>query len=313
MIDKNLNIKALQTYNQFKAIEKYLESYNNVIDCILNNKYYKEKLKTLNNNENDQKVNIEKIKNILFNSWNTERTLILMNDLLSKDDNSFSIQWCFTQAYYSVFLHTLAFIKSMGQNISSHQSVMNKFGELIKENKYPLLISFYTDGGKNDISFHNIQKNFSKNSIDFNENSIISCQIQICQFLKSTRKDLLDEKKNDPNVIKIIKNKERLNKDEWNVISDKLGITHIMNLLYRKRIKSNYKDIDTFIYKKIKALEINKSLIVIVNTMNLIHEAYLRKRLTSECFANFINEFEKINDKKIDFLKNRLNLLNKLE
>ena len=52
-----------------------------------------------------------------------------------------------------------------------------------------------------------------------------------------------------------------------------------MNLLYRKRIKSNYRDIETYLCQELNPTEIYKYLIAITSTLNFVHESFVFKGL----------------------------------
>ncbi len=191
---------------------------------------------------------------------------------LEIDDNYFALQWSFPQAYYSVFMLTLAYMTLNGQNSKTHSGIINKFSEFVVNGKYPQSISFYCKGTKKNPEFVNIKKNPSSSTIEFYPSIRESCETQICQFLNSTRKILLDEKRNDKNVAakfktnigKRQKQKLKLSEKEWLQIANMINETNILHLLYRKRIKSNYHEIDSFTYEHLKADQIHKSLIELV-------------------------------------------------
>lgn len=63
----------------------------------------------------------------------------------------------------------------------------------------------------------------------------------------------------------------------WQQVSNALGHTTIMDLLYRKRIKANYQDIDTFSSSQFKGLEVLTNLSAVVSRLNLINETYIAK------------------------------------
>jgi hypothetical protein len=189
---------------------------------------------------------------------------------------------------------------------------MDQFGNLVKYNWYPKSISFYSDGVKNNFTVKNISDDKNINSIDFDPNSIQSCERQINQFLKSTREIDLFVERDDKNVKKKYKNrkgenKKRLNEKEWGQISKSIGNTTILHLLYRKRIKSNYKNIDTFTSGENQSKKIHESLIEIVNKLNFIHECYIYKTIGSKKFMEFYDEF--MRQGKIPFLEERIELI----
>ncbi len=96
---------------------------------------------------------------------------------------------------------------------------------------------------------------------------------QICQFLKATReKDLRERKRSMTFKAKSGKRKKNLTEMEWTKVSDSLGRTSVLSLLYRKRIKSNYQEIDTFLNPNINATTLFRDLVHVVSCLNLTHE-----------------------------------------
>lgn len=300
------NYNVEMTLNQFLSLDNYINNVD-IITEINNTKQFRNfHLKKRKD------VDVDEIKNWMFNGWNTERVLRVSNQLFDSQDNHFVLQWSFPQSYYSVFQLTLSFIYLIRKTKISHKSIMDKFGELVKYNWYPKSISFYSDGTNKNPIFKNISNNKNINSIDFDPNSIESCERQIHQFLKSTRKIDLSVQWDDKNVKKKYRNrkgeeKKRLNEKEWGEISKSIGNTTILHLLYRKRIKSNYKNIDTFTSGENQSKKINESLIEIVNKLNFIHECFIYKTIGSKKFLEFYNEFKK--NEKIPFLEERIELI----
>lgn len=294
------------TLNQFQSLNIYLNSFDTVDEILKTPKFHN--LKKRNN------VNTDDVKNLIFNGWNSERVLRVSSQLFNSQENHFVLQWSFPQSYYSVFQLTLSFMYLKDIINESHKPFIKKFGEFVKLNRYPKMISFYCDGTKKNPIFENISFQKNINSIDFDPNSIESCETQICQFLKSTRDFELDKKRDNKEIRKkyiTVKGKEKnnLNEKEWNEISNGISVTNILHLLYRKRIKSNYLDIDTFTSGENKSKKIHESLIGIVNNLNLIHECYIYKMIGRSKFMEFYYEFTK--QEKIPFLEERVDLIKK--
>jgi uncharacterized protein (UPF0332 family) len=312
MVSEN-QYKAEMTFRQFVALTNYIK-FHDLEDQIIKNSYF-------------QKVSVAKninpgiVKKWIFNGWNTERMLRATDEYVKIEDNSFALQWSFPQAYYSVFMLTLAYMTLNGQNTNTHSGIMDKFSEFATSGKYPQAISFCCKGTKKIPEYVNIKKHPSNSSLSFNHDSKESCETQICQFLNTTRQILLDEKRHDKNIASLFttgkgankKTKKRLSESDWTIIAGKIKETNLLHLLYRKRIKSNYRDIDTFNNEFIKATNIHKSLIDIVKNMNYIHEMYICKMIGIEMFDSFYKEYSRGNE--INFLKTRkdfiFNSLNK--
>lgn len=303
--DNDVSKSAEMTFKQFLALTGYLKQFD-CIEEVKKVKYF-QKIKGHKN-----LISTEKAKIWIFNSWNTERILRVTSNMISIDENYFALQWSFPQAYYSIYCLTLAFLQLDGHNVDNHAKVALKFGEYIEQQKYPKHISFYQTGTKKNPLYVNITKYPSKNSLSFDYKNIESCQTQICQFLNGTREKLLDSKRNDKNIKSKFqtgkgnskREKIHLNESEWEMVSKHIGITHILNLLYRKRIKSNYQNIDTFNYKDLKAKFIHNCLISITNHINLIHECYICKMIGDSNYIDLYNEFSK--GKNIPFLDKRM-------
>jgi uncharacterized protein (UPF0332 family) len=294
---------AEMTFKQFIALEYYLQ-FHDLMEETKSNSYFN-KVSIAKN------VDPNNVKKWIFNGWNTERILRANDSYFEIEDNYFALQWSFPQAYYSVFMLTLAYMTFNGQNTTSHAGVMDKFSEFAVSGKYPKPISFHCKGTKKNPEFVHIKKSPSLSTLELDLQSIGSCETQICQFLNSTRQILLDEKRNDKNVAnsfttgkgKNKRQKQNLSENEWQIVASKIKETNFLHLLYRKRIKSNYRDIDSFTYENLKAHSIHKSLIGIVKNLNFVHEMYIYKIIGSETYLQFYQEYTK--GKEMDFLDRR--------
>jgi hypothetical protein len=307
-MSENIQFGAEMTFKQFIALTNYLKSYDLIQETKSNNYFNKVSI-AKNVDPND-------VKKWIFNGWNTERILRANDKYLEIEDNYFALQWSFPQAYYSVFMLTLAYMTLNGQTTTSHAGIMDKFSDFAVSGKYPIPISFHCKGTKKNPVFVHIKKSPSSSTIELDPQSIDSCETQICQFLNSTRQILLDEKRNDKNVAKAFitgkgnnkKQKQNLSEKEWEIVSSKIKETNILHLLYRKRIKSNYREIDSFTYENLKADFIHKSLIGIVKNLNFIHEMYIYKMIGSETYLKFYTEYTK--GKEMGFLDRRMEKIN---
>lgn len=304
--------EAEMTFKQFLALTNFIK-FHDLEEQIKDNNYF-------------QKVTIAKntdpssVKKWIFNGWNTERMLRATDEHLKIEDNYFALQWSFPQAYYSVFMLTMAFMTLNGQNTNTHSGIMDKFSDFAINGKYPQAISFYCKGTKKKPEFVNIKKHPSHSSLSLDPNSKESCETQICQFLYATRQILLAEKRQDKNVASLFttgnginrKNKKSLSEKDWNIVASKIKETNLLHLLYRKRIKSNYRDIDSFNNEYIKADYIHKSLIGIVKHLNFVHEMYICKMIGVEIFDSLYFEYSK--GKDISFLiKRKERIINALK
>jgi hypothetical protein len=285
---------VLTTNNQFKALNYFLDEEKIIEDLITLNKFKKQKQIILKNEIKG------KIKILLQNSWNTE--LLLNKNLEFFEELNLALHWGFPQAYYSVFSNLSALYKVLNRTSTlpeylTHKKAIKTFGELTKNDYFPEKISFYSSG----IRSKQIYNNIIRNTTDFNpcssfyetDKNII--QTQISSLLKATRNFQLEKLRNEK--LKEIK-KKRLKKELEEKLSENLGITTILNFLYRKRIKANYDDIDTLLSNQIQPKLIFNSLIKIVRILNMLSESYILKIIGPEEYRDIIKEI-KIKDKTL--------------
>jgi len=257
---------------QFLALRDYICSKN--VEADLRQTAQRNRFRKCANYNRDE------TKKWLTNGWNTENILSMSKDFFNDNANSFAIQWTFPQAYYSCYCISLGFFKTAGFTENRHSTVIKKIGCLIKEGKYPDFLSFYADGGMYQINLSGVSKSSVSSTVEYNPCDERSMQNQIAQFLKATReKDLKEKKDNVKRHTKQGKKKKNFNKEDWEVVSDRLGPTNILSLLYRKRIKFNYDKIGIIYSKDLDANKIYDSLRYIVSKINLVHEAFIYKIL----------------------------------
>lgn len=261
-------------YRQFKSLSHKLEN-SDIENEILNNQYFIQKVSKSAN------LNLNEVNQWLKNAWNTESVLIRNIDIIENTNQSFCMQWAFPQAYYSVFGTTLAKFKAIGMTETSHTSVLKKYGNLMSERKLPESISISCSGIAKNLVFDNIiapKKIDGYMDLDLNDNSTIDNHI--CQFLKATR--ILRLKEKAPSMGFKKKNGEKrinLNDELWNKVSISIGNTTIFDFLYRKRIKGNYQDIETYNSPYFKGKEVLESLISVIDRFNLVNEVYTCKAI----------------------------------
>jgi hypothetical protein len=299
-----LGIKATITEYQFDALKQKIDMHKIVTEL--------QNLKYLRKIQRRSDFRISKLKNWVINGWNTEHILRLNQEYLSKSTQSYALQWAFPQAYYSCFSIIVGFLYTIGSGETSHRDVIQKVGLMMNNNNYPETLSFLSSGTKNNMQFINIDiHNNDGKVLNYDSTDSKSVDTQIGRFLKSTREVNLDIKKKEvdiplKNPTKERKYKIRYEENDWKYVSKKLGYTNLLSLLYRKRIKSNYRDIDTFLTDKIDAGKIVIDLIHIVSSLNFTYEAYLYKALGKNKYSSLIND-RKVEDK--DFLQKRFKVI----
>lgn len=245
--------------------------------------------------------NLEKVRNLLWNSWSTEYALKTTQMTGNQEFYKFALHWSFPQAYYSTYLAMTAFHHVQNKANNIHEKSIKIFGTDINSGVYPESISFYTSGGFNSFRYHGLP-NFREFPAGFsglpNIQSLEDAEQQIALFLKTTRTKNAEERKEKYYESKhksFLSSKKlpltRYSEEHWNIIYNSLHYTSIMNLLYRLRIKANYHDIESFLNAEIDFELFHQSISNIVSHLNFIHESYIAKAIGTEQYANLIYNF----------------------
>ena len=236
---------------------------------------------------------------ILVSLFGYQSTIYAQCPTVVNTNQSFCMQWAFPQAYYSVFGTTLAKFKAIGLTETSHTSVLKKYGSLMTEKKLPESISISCNGIEKNFVFDNITAPIKiEGFMDLDLNNQSTIDNHICQFLKATR--ILRLKEKAPKMDFRKDNGEKrinLNAELWGKVSNSIGNTTIFDFLYRKRIKGNYQDIETYNSPYFKGKEVLESLITVIDRINLVNEVYI-------CKAIGKNEYNKIIDKQLKLVSN---------
>lgn len=272
--------KAEMTHRQFLALSHKLTTAD-IENEILNHDFWANKLSPVLH------LNLSEVEKWLNNAWNTENVLVGNHNIIDNTGQSFALQWAFPQAYYSTFGTLLAHFKALGYTETSHTAVLKKFGQLVGEGKLPESVCFYSNGSMRQVTYHNLIKSSNVKPMEIDINNQETIDNHICQFLKATREIKLTDKAPDFKFKnKKGKPRKNLSSTHWQRVSDTVGNTTIMDLLYRKRIKANYQDIDTFTYEGFKGKEVLTNLNNIVNRLNFVNEAYISKAIGLPEFTN---------------------------
>lgn len=222
-----------------------------------------------------QQANVNEISKWLVNGWSTERLLRTNAIMLKGDALRHSLHWAFPQAYYAVFAVTQAYFRSVGYTESAHTSTIRKFGMEAKAGRYPAVLCCYADG-RSPKGFAGLSPTKLPHSLHFDPDDAATVDGQIAQFLSATRNLDLDSRKGDFKF----KNKNGTRKKalrlaDWEKVSQGLGSTSLLSLLYRKRIKANYRDIDTFLHHELDPEKLYRDLLQVVSAFNVTHEALI--------------------------------------
>lgn len=224
----------------------------------------------------------------LVNGWSTEQLLKINSEQLVGEALRHSLHWAFPQAYYSAFAVTLAYFKAVGYTETSHNSVIRKFGIQADADSYPQTVACTASGAK-PIVFQNLSPCELDTSLTFSPDSPQLVDAQVAQFLRATRDLDLREKKGDLRILTARgARKKSFNASDWSTVATALGPTSVLGLLYRKRIKANYRDIDSFLHEEIDAEAIYRNLLRIVGALNFVHEVYLACMITCDAVEGII-------------------------
>lgn len=253
------------------------------------------------NTTNPQTFNLDKVQNLLWNSWSTEYALRTTQLTGNQDFYKFALHWCFPQAYYSSYLAMTAFHHTQNKANNIHYKSIKIFGTDVNSGIYPASISFHTSGLYNNFDYHGLP-NFVGFPAGFtglsNIHSLEDAELQVALFLKTTRTKNAEEKKEKYYALKhksFLSSKQkpltRYTEEHWNIIYNSLHYSSIMNLLYRLRIKANYHDVQSFINADIDFQAFHESITGIVSHLNFIHEAFIAKAIGIERYAEIIENF----------------------
>jgi hypothetical protein len=215
----------------------------------------------------------------LTNGWNTEYLLQLNASALQNDALRHALHWAFPQAYYSVFAVTLAYFKAVGFTQDSHAGVIRKVGEEMHAGRYPQTMSCLGLGGKTR-AYGNLSPGALVSPFHFDAHDAGVVDTHLSRFLNATRSQDLRARVKTMNFKTAGgKKKKRFTPTEWDRASARLGPTSILSLLYRKRIKANYQDIDTFLHPELDAGRVFNALSRSVGAMNFVHEAFIARAI----------------------------------
>ena len=81
-------------------------------------------------------------------------------------------------------------------------------------------------------------------------------------------------------------------KKHWDIIYKTIPETTLLNILYRLRLKANYRDIETFMNADINFKEFHSCLGKIISYLNFVHEAYLHKAIGDTEYKKIVDGFK---------------------
>ena len=223
------------------------------------------------------------VENWLINAWSTEYLIGLSKRQLQGDALQHSLHWLFPQAYYSAFACMMASFVARGYSERKHTSAIRKFGSEVLVGRIPRSLAFAAFGGKR-CEYIGLVGHKLASSIQFDPAVPELVDGQIAAFLKSTRTyDLVERRRTMPVPAKTGREKKALSASDWLRVGTSIGPTSILSLLYRKRIKANYRDIDTFLHPELAPARVHAAAGAVVVALNYFHEAVVESALGA-CF-----------------------------
>lgn len=289
-------IPSIVYFNHFNAIAFHLKNSED--------RYELKKVQYFNMlRRQNAEFDLVKSRHLFWNSWSTEHAFLFARRLGDREYFKYSLQWGFPQVYYAAYLGMTAFRETQEKQSENHEKAIKVFGNSVKDGHYPMAISFYAAGLYENFTYQNLP-NFLGSFEGFNSvaafRDVKGAETQIANFLKTTRernamdkRDRLERANDHEFLSKSGQFLKRFRKNHWDKIYTKIPVTSIMNMLYRLRIKANYRDIETFLNADIAFHEFHDNLASILNYLSFIHEAYFAKALGSVRYEAILEEFPK--------------------
>lgn len=301
------SIPARVTMGRFIALAHHL-NYDQSARQLKTVPYFGQKLQR--NHEADLKY----VRRLLYNSWNTEY-LLRASEQQSDDYLRIALHWSFPQAYYCVYLNLHAFLVAKGINAKTHEGILRQFGSLVRHGAYPKAMSFHLMGELSEPSFVHLphyNPALAKTTVELSPiRNIEEADTSIAGFLRTTRREKAEllkaerqSRKRNALKTKDGRVRQSFQREHWKVITDRMGITTILDLLYRLRIKANYQDIDSFIQDRIDCRPFYTALREIIAYLNFVHESYTAKVIGVQQFERIVEDFPGKAEQQ--FVQNRL-------
>ncbi|WP_422005279.1 hypothetical protein [Roseivirga pacifica] len=284
-------------YNHFFAINYHIQATNGLYE-LKKLKYYNE-IKVKND-----ALDLTVCKKLLWNAWSTEEAFNLTSKVETDDFYKFALHWHFPQAYYSAYLAMTAFHETQGIANDNHEKSIKLFGNSVKDGHYPDSISFYANGLHEVFVYHGLElpKDFDKGFNGLSKiESLEEAQTQLAMFLKTTRVENAKNKRKRGEK-ELAKKKDFQNgkgqlvkafrKKHWDLLYRTIPETTLLNILYRLRLKANYKDIETFMHADFDFKSFHQCLGNIISYLNFVHEAYLHKAIGNGPYLGILMPFK---------------------
>lgn len=243
----------------------------------------------------------DRIRKLLFNSWNSEALLNLPR-FLDEDFIKFSNHWSPVQSYYALYLATRALIVARGMEEagSTHETTLNICAHNFSDQK--IFPEPWNHICCQSGTFKGLPEGFTEEALNSQENPYffktdqnkLTCSY--IQFLKTTRDRMVRErceewKVNNPTRRGVRRNLPAGKKEE---IDSSVRNISFLDCFYRLRIRSNYKDVDMFMlgsgtYDSRNYLD---ALCNITDKTLFILESYISKSIGAQAMASIIEQYK---------------------
>ncbi|MDX5422817.1 MAG: hypothetical protein LPK14_11230 [Hymenobacteraceae bacterium] len=283
------SIPAQVFLNYFFAISYHVQHFNdNGLESLA---FFREARPELNEQD------VEAVKRLLLNSWNTEYALRSTAELGDEAYMRNALHWTFPQAYYAVFASLQAFLHTRGVKTNSEAWILREAGRLVVKNAYPQAMSFYASGHYDDFNVRRLPLAHYKPGLQI-AGKELEAQAQIGQFLRTTRRQKAkavrqEVQANPATAIRSSKTGDVLQKfgpQHWQQLTWRIGYTTLFDLMARLRISSTHREIERFVQADIDFKLFHESLLQIVSYLNGIHECYVAQAMGVQQYETFVQE-----------------------
>ncbi len=247
-------------------------------------------------------ADIARIALKLRNAWSTELSL-RFTGLLGNGLVRYANHWAPVQTYYSAYLAAQGFFLACNRSESrSHSSGLSQLAADIGDGRLimpaPLSALSISTTITDTTGFSEVPTNITITPVSSIAHTSSNNWWNLYALaLRTTRERLLEERVDQwRRQNKTAGGKPRKNVPA-SVRSDQdtaLRPVSIFDFLYRMRIRSNYRDADTFLEQRVsdqEAAQFNTALLDIEYTLLLVLEAHIRQHIGRDAYANIVQDF----------------------
>lgn len=267
----------------FYVYENYLNNIIELIESVYKDGFLSNVIKDTSSIKQNGSISTDYLKRFLFLGWNTE-CLVRINDVRSDIELlRVNNQWKPIQVYYSIYSICEASNYSLTlQKLESHSKCLRQMSEYFSNTSFePWNRSFVGYSGNKKTATTILPINFAPdinipNSLK--RQGITSEEVLAC-CLKAEHNNRIDDYK--PRKGKTLK-----------YLYDPKH-TSLLHFLYRLRIKSNYKNVGTFLANAPdeKIASFSKNLNLICTYTNALNEIIIARRIGKKSMLKIMNEF----------------------